>query len=37
LRGEGARPREIAKQLADELGLARNAAYRLAHEAEDPE
>jgi len=37
LRGEGMRPREIAKQLAEELGIARNTAYRLAHEAEGTE
>ncbi len=37
LRGEGLPSRDIAKQLAAELGIARNLAYRLAHEAEEAE
>jgi len=34
LRAEGRRPREVAAMLAKEFGLARNAAYKLAHETE---
>ena len=32
LRAEGHRPREIARLLAEQFGVARNQAYRLAHE-----
>lgn len=32
LRAEGFRPREIVQRLMDEYGVARNTAYRLAHD-----